>query len=485
MAEVDAVVVGAGPNGLTAAITLARAGVAVRVYEAGACVGGGATTEELTLPGFRHDPCSAVHPLGAASPAFRVMPLQRYGLAWVEPPIPLAHPFTDGSAAMLARSAEATAASLCGDGEAYRRLLEPFLGRWDSLASDVLRAPLAAWPRHPWLLARFGVRAAAPAALLAHLFLGERAKGLLAGLAAHAIAPLGSPATGGVALLFALAAHEVGWPFPRGGSQALSDALAAYLRSLGGQIQTGCLVRSLDDLPRARAYLLDVMPERLAALAGDRLPRRYAERLRRYRHGPGVFKIDYALSGPVPWISEPCTRAGTVHLGPSFAEIDAALHAACRGDVPRTPFLIVAQPSLFDPSRVPGQGQVLWVYGHVPNGWPGDLTEVIERQIERFAPGFRDLILARSAAGPPQIEARNPNNVGGDIAGGSCNGLRLLFRPTTARVPYATPNPSIYLCSSATPPGPGVHGMCGHHAAHLAARRVFRLPPEDRTVEEE
>jgi phytoene dehydrogenase-like protein len=463
MAEVDAVVVGAGPNGLTAAVTLARAGVAVRVYEAAASVGGGTRTEELTLPGFRHDPCSAVHPLGAGSPALRAMPLQRYGLAWVEPPIPLAHPFADGSAAMLARSAEETTASLCGDGEIYRRMVGPFLGRWGSLAPDVLRAPLVAWPRHPWLLARFGVRAAAPASLLVHLFRGERARGLLAGLAAHAVAPLCSPATGGVALLFALAAHEVGWPFPRGGSQTLSDALAAYLRSLGGQVETGHLVQSLDDLPPARAYLLDVMPERLAALAGARLPRGYAERLRRYRHGPGVFKIDYALSGPVPWTAEPCTRAGTVHLGPSFAEIGTALHAAYRGDVPRTPFLIVAQPSLFDSTRAPGGGQVLWVYGHVPNGWRGDLTEVIERQIERFAPGFRDRLLARRAAGPPEMEARNPNNVGGDIAGGGCDRLRLLFRPTVARVPYATPNPSIYLCSSATPPGPGVHGMCGYH----------------------
>ncbi|GII54361.1 dehydrogenase [Planotetraspora thailandica] len=478
MAEVDAVVVGAGPNGLTAAVTLARAGLAVRVYEAAASVGGGARTEESTLPGFRHDLCSAVHPLGAGSPALRALPLQRYGLAWVEPPIPLAHPFADGSASVLARSAEETAVSLGEDGATYLRMVGPFLGRWDSLADDVLRAPLAAWPRHPLLLARFGARAVLPAALLVRPFRGQRARGLFAGLAAHAIAPLGSPATGGVALLFALAAHDVGWPFPRGGSQALSDALAAHLRCLGGQIETGHQVDSLDDLPPARAFLLDVMPGRLVALAGTRLPRRYAERLRRYRHGPGVFKIDYALSAPVPWAAEPCTRAGTVHLGPSFAEIDTALRAAFHGDAPRTPFLIVAQPSLFDPSRATGGGQVLWVYGHVPNGWRGDLTEAVERQIERFAPGFRDLVLDRNAAGPPEIEARNRNNVGGDIAGGGCDRLRLLFRPTAAPVPYATPNPSIYLCSSATPPGPGVHGMCGYHAARVAARRVFRLKVE-------
>jgi phytoene dehydrogenase-like protein len=482
MAEVDAVVVGAGPNGLTAAATLARAGLTVRVYEAAPAIGGGARTEELTLPGFRHDLCSAVHPLGAGSPALRALPLNRYGLTWVEPPIQLAHPFPDGTAVTLARSVAETAASLDRpgrpgegpDGDMYRRLVRPFRGRWDELAADVLRAPLARPPDDPWLLARFGVRAVAPAALLARLFRGERARGLIAGLAAHAIAPLGAPATGGVALLFALAAHEVGWPFPRGGAQALCDALAAYLRSHGGRIETGCHVRSLDDLPSARAYLLDVMPEHLADIAGHRLPARYAARLRRHRHGPAAFKLDYALSGPVPWTAEPCTRAGTVHIGPTFADIAAALRAPYRGAAPRAPFLIAAQPSLFDPARAPAGGHTLWVYGHVPNGWRGDLTAAIERQLERFAPGFGALVRARSATGPPDFAARNPNNVGGDIAGGSSAGGRLLFRPMVARVPYATPNRSIYLCSSATPPGAGVHGMCGHHAALVALRRVFR-----------
>jgi phytoene dehydrogenase-like protein len=302
---------------------------------------------------------------------------------------------------------------------------------------------------------------------------------MLAGLAAHAMAPLGSPATGGVALLFALAAHEVGWPFPAGGSRAIADALAEHLGSLGGRIETGSPVRDLAELPSARAYLLDVMPEHLAAMAGPWLPDRFADRLRRYRHGPAAFKIDYALSGPVPWTAEPCTRAGTVHIGPSFAEIGTALRAAYEGFAPDRPFLIVAQPSVFDPSRAPAGSHVLWVYGHVPRGWTGDLTGAIERQIERFAPGFRDLVLARAVSGPATIEARNPNNVGGDIAGGACDHLRLLFRPTAARVPYATPNPRIYLCSSATPPGPGVHGMSGHHAALVALRRVFRLSGEE------
>jgi phytoene dehydrogenase-like protein len=472
-AEVDAVVVGAGPNGLTAAITLARTGLSVHVYEAAAGVGGGARTAELTLPGCWHDLCSAVHPLGAGSPALCAFPLEKYGLTWVQPPLPLAHPVPGGTAATLSRSVEETAASLGRDGAAYRRLVGPFIGRWDALAPDVLRAPLASWPRDPLLLARFGLRAGAPAALLARLFRGEPARGLLAGLAAHAMAPLGAPATGGIALLFALAAHEVGWPFPRGGAQALSDALADYLGALGGRIETGRLVRSLDELPSARAYLFDVMPEHLAAIAGDRLPPRYAERLRRYRHGPAAFKLDYALSGPVPWAAEPCTRAGTVHIGPSLPEIEASLRAPRRGRPPDAPFLIVAQPSLYDPARAGGGRQVLWTYGHVPNGWRGDLTEAIERRLERFAPGFRDLVLARVVAGPAEIEARNPNNVGGDIGGGRTDRLRLLFRPTAARVPYATPNKAIYLCSSATPPGPGVHGMCGYHAARVALRRVF------------
>jgi phytoene dehydrogenase-like protein len=476
MADVDAIVVGAGPNGLTAAVMLARAGLSVRVYEGADGIGGGARTEELTLPGFRHDPCSAVHPLGAGSPVFRALPLAEHGLDWVHPELPLAHPFPDGSAAVLDRSMTATAASLGVDRDAYLRLVEPFAGRWDELAEDVLRPPLAGLPRHPLLLARFGLRGAVPAALLAHRFRGERARGLLAGLAAHVIAPLTAPATAGVALLFALAAHAGGWPFPRGGSQAVADALAGLLTSLGGRIETGRPVRTLAELPPARAYLFDTTPEALAAIAGDALPRRFAARLRRYRHGPGVFKLDYALSAPVPWTASACHRAGTVHLGPSLGEIGAALRAVHRAAAPNPPFLIAAQPSLFDPSRAPAGRHVLWVYAHVPNGWRGDLTAAVERQLERFAPGFRDTVLARTVSGPAEVAARNPNNLGGDIAVGRCDRLRLVFRPTLTPVPYATPNPAIFLCSSATPPGPGVHGMCGYHAADSALRRAFRAP---------
>jgi phytoene dehydrogenase-like protein len=313
--------------------------------------------------------------------------------------------------------------------------------------------------------------------VLARAFSGARARGLIGGLAGHVTAPLTSPVTAGIALMFALAAHEVGWPFPRGGTQAISDALTSRLASLGGTVETGRWVRSLAELPPARAYLLDTSPGRAAAIAGGRLPSWYAGLLRRYRHGPAVFKVDYALSGPVPWAAPAARRAGTVHLGPTIGEIGAALRSAQRGAAPDPPFLITAQPSVFDPSRAPAGGHVFWVYAQVPNSWRGDLTAAIENQIERFAPGFRDLVLARAVTGPADLAAGNPNYVGGDIAAGRCDGLRLLLRPTPAPVPYATPDPAVYLCSAATPPGPGVHGMCGYHAARTALRRVFRLRP--------
>ncbi|MBV9096149.1 MAG: NAD(P)/FAD-dependent oxidoreductase [Streptosporangiaceae bacterium] len=474
--DLDAIVVGAGPNGLTAAVTLAQAGLRVRVYEGAATVGGGARTEQLTLPGFRHDPCSAVHPLGAGSPVLRALQLERYGLSWVQPALPLAHPFPDGSAAILARSMDDTAASLGADRGRYLRLVEPFRGRWDWLAADVLRPPLAGLPRRPVALAGFGLLAAQPAAVLTRAFAGDHARGLIAGMAGHVPAPLTSPLTGGIALMFALAGHEVGWPFPRGGTQAISDALAAMLVSLGGQVQTGRQVRSLDELPKARAYLLDTAPGQAAAIAGSRLPSWFSGLFRRYRHGPAVFKIDYALSGPVPWSAPAARRAGTVHLGPSMAEIGAALAAAQRGTAPDPPFLITSQPSLFEPDRAPAGSHVFWAYAQVPHGWRGDLTTAVEDQIERFAPGFRDLVLARAVTTPADLAARNPNNVGGDIANGRCDRMRLLLRPVPVPVPvpYATPNPAIYLCSAATPPGPGVHGMCGYHAARAALCRVFR-----------
>jgi phytoene dehydrogenase-like protein len=476
--DVDAVVVGAGPNGLTAAAVLARAGLAVRVHEAGRSVGGGARTEELTLPGFRHDPCSAVHPLGVGSPVFATLGLERHGLEWLHPELPMAHPFPDGTSATLARSVEETAASLGVDARAYRRLLGPLEGRWDELAGDLLRTPWAAWPDHPLRLAQLGARAAIPAALLDRVFRDDRAPALLAGMTAHTMAPLTSPAGTAVALVFALAAHSVGWPVPRGGSQAIVDALAADLVEHGGEIVLDHEIDSLAELPAAHAYLLDVSPTALGRLAGDRLPDRYRARLERYRYGPGVFKVDYALDAPVPWTAAAPRRAGTVHIAPRYADIKSVLAAVHGGRAPDQPFLITAQPTLVDPSRAPAGKHTFWVYAHVPHGFDGDLTGAVERQLERFAPGFRDTVLARRVSGPAELEARNPNYVGGDIAVGSAAGLRLLARPQLRVTPYATPDPAVFLCSAATPPGPGVHGMCGYHAARVALRRRFgvRLP---------
>ena len=463
----DAVVVGAGPNGLTAAAELARRGFSVEVFEAADTIGGGSRTEELTLPGFRHDPCSAVHPLGIGSPAFRGMPLDRHGLEWLQPELSLAHPFPDGSAAVLTQSVGESAMSLgARDAGAYRRLVTPHLGHWDTLAADFLRTPWDGLPRDPYRLARFGMVGLQPATWISRRFRDPKARGLLAGLAAHAIAPTSGFATGAIALVFALAAHEHGWPVPRGGSQAISDALASYLRELGGSIRTGTEVKRLDELPPARAYIFDTSPTALARIAG------LGNAYRGYRYGASTFKIDYALSEPVPWTAKEARRAGTVHIGPTAGEIDSALRAAVDGRDPSVPFLITAQPTLADPSRAPEGRHVFWVYGHVPAGWTGDATEVIERQLERFAPGFRDVVLACAVAGPPELAARNANYVGGDIACGAFAGLQTLIRPKLARVPYATAHPAVFLCSSATPPGPGVHGMSGHHAAKAVWRRL-------------
>ncbi|MFD8966986.1 phytoene desaturase family protein [Streptomyces sp. NPDC059568] len=463
----DAVVVGAGPNGLTAAVELARRGFSVAVFEAADTVGGGARTEELTLPGFRHDPCSAVHPLGIGSPVFGTMPLGRYGLEWLHPELPMAHPFDDGTAAVLSRSVAETAASFGPrDAGAYRRLVAPFLGKWDTLARDFMSLPLTALPRDPVTLARFGLAGLPPSTWLARRFHDEKARALFAGLVGHVIAPLNGLATGAVGLIFALAAHAGGWPLPRGGSQSISDALAAYLRDLGGSVHTGYEVKRLDELPPARAYVFDTSPTALARIAG--LGRVYDG----YRYGASVFKIDYALDGPVPWTAEEPRRAGTVQIGPTSGEIGTALRLVAAGRPPVAPFLITAQPSLVDPSRAPEGKHVFWAYGHVPNGWQGDLTDAVERQLERFAPGFRDRVLARATAGPPELAARNPNYVGGDIACGAASGLQLLLRPKISLSPYTTPHPAVFICSSATPPGPGVHGMSGHNAAKAVWRRL-------------
>ncbi|MQY12586.1 putative thiazole biosynthetic enzyme [Streptomyces sp. RB5] len=465
---VDVVVVGAGPNGLTAAAELARRGFSVEVFEAADTIGGGARTEELTLPGFRHDPCSAAHPFGISSPAFRALGLERHGLEWVHAELPMAHPFPDGTAAVLSRSVGETAMSLGSrDAGAWRRLVAPFAGRWDVLARDFLTASPGTIPRDPLLLARLG-RFGLPASAVMRRFTGERARGLFAGLAAHSAAPSGGFLTGAMGLAFALAGHAVGWPFARGGSQSISDALASVLRLNGGVVHTGVTVKRLDELPPARAYVFDTSPTALARIAG--LGNVYEG----YRYGPSVFKIDYALSGPVPWTSADARAAGTVHLGPTSAEIDASERAAVSGADPTVPFLITTQPTPADPSRAPEGKHVFWAYGHVPNGWRGDATEAVERQITRFAPDFRDLILARSVMGPPELASRNANYVGGDTACGAFAGLQSLLRPRLARVPWATPHPRVFICSSATPPGPGVHGMGGHNAARAVWRALRR-----------
>jgi phytoene dehydrogenase-like protein len=467
----DAVVVGAGPNGLAAAIELAHAGLSVRVIEAADTVGGGARSAELTLPGFVHDVCSAIHPLGIASPFFRTLPLADHGLEWIEPPVALAHPFDDGTAALLERSQEAAMPTLGDDDERWRRLFMPLVRDSASLLDEIL-APLHV-PAHPLTLARFGLRGLLPGTTVARRsFRGARARGLFAGLAAHSMLPLERPPSAAFGLMLGLLGHAAGWPFPRGGSQGLADALASYLRSLGGEIETGRRVESLAELGETRPVLLDVTPRGLLELAGDRLPDRYRRRLERYRYGPGVFKLDWALDGPIPWRAEECSRAATVHLGATLEEIAASEAAPAQNRIAERPYVLLAQQSLFDPTRAPDGRHTAWAYCHVPNGSGVDMTERIESQVERFAPGFRERILARSALGPAELERSNPNYVGGDINGGLADLRQLFTRPVARWSPYSTPLPGVFLCSASTPPGGGVHGMCGYHAARAALRNL-------------
>ncbi len=474
----DAIIVGAGPNGLAAAVTLARAGQSVLVIEAAATVGGGTRTAGLTLPGFRHDICSAVHPLALSSRFFRDLPLERYGLRWIQPPLPLAHPLDDGAAVVLERSVDATAAGLGQDAAAYRRLMGPLVRRWAAVTEDLL-GPLPLPPHHPLALAWFGIEALLPATLLARLwFRGERARALFGGMAAHSVLPLERPGSAAYGLVLGMAGHAVGWPIAQGGSQAIADALAAYLRDLGGEIVTSQLVTSLDALPPARAVLLDVSPVNLLRIAGDRLPAAYRRRLARYRHGPAAFKLDWALDGPIPWTAEACRRAGTVHLGGALAEMARSERAAWLGAHPERPYVILAQPSLFDPTRAPAGKHTAWAYCHVPNLHvgqdsilPHQMIDRIEAQVDRFAPGFQARILARHVMTPADFEAYNPNYVGGDIVGGVQDLPQFFARPVLSRNPYVTPAEGIYLCSASTPPGGGVHGMCGYHAAQAVLRR--------------
>jgi len=463
----DAVVVGSGPNGLAAAIVLARAGLRTVIREAAPGVGGGLRSEPLTLPGFVHDVCAAVHPLGRSSPFFRSLPLHEFGLEWVEPPAALAHPLDGGTAALLERSLDETAGGLGPGGAGWRRLIGPFVESWDGLAHDVLAPPIHV-PHHPILLARFGLEALLPATLLARGLSGPPARALFAGSAAHSFLPLDEPGTAAFGLLLSISGHAVGWPIVRGGSQRLADALAGYFKSLGGAIHTDAPVTSLDELGSSRVVMLDLGPHQVARIGRDRLPAGYRRKLERYRYGAAAFKLDWALDGPVPWAAEACARSATVHLGGTLEEIVRSEAAPARGEVSDRPFVLFVQPTLFDPTRAPAGRHTAWAYCHVPNGCALDLTDRIERQVERFAPGFRDRILARSAISPADLERRNANLVGGDIGGGTMDLRQVFARPVLRANPYRTPVPGVYLCSASTPPGAGVHGMGGYHAARAA-----------------
>lgn len=472
-APFDAAVVGSGPNGLCAAIVLARAGLSVVVYESRATIGGGMRTAAVTLPGFRHDICSSIYPMAIGSPFMRTLPLSEHGLEWIHPPVPLAHPLDLEPAILLERAVEATASHLGEDALRYRRMMTPFATRWEDLAADAM-APLGI-PAHPWLMGRFGWQALRSAtSLVQSAFRGARARALLAGLAAHSMLPLDVRPSAAIGLMLGYAAHAVGWPMPRGGAQQLSESLASLLRTLGGVIQTDTHIAGIDEVETSGPILFDISPYHLATIAASALPEGYCRRLRTYRYGPGVFKIDWALDAPVPWRDAACALAGTVHLGGPHETIAASERATWEGRHVDQPYVLFAQHSLFDTTRAPDGKHTAWAYCHVPNGSTRDLTAIIENQVERYAPGFRDCILARHTMHAMDYQAYNDNYVGGDINGGAPILSQLFTRPLVRLNPYTTPNRRLYLCSAATPPGGGVHGMCGVYAANAALKRWSR-----------
>ena len=467
----DAVVVGAGPNGLAAAIVIAQSGCSVLVLEGQTTIGGGARSAALTLPGFVHDVGSAVHPLAVGVPFFPSLPLEQHGLEWIYPPASLAHPFDDGPPAMLYKSIEETGRSLGANADAYARLMDFPVGHWPEIAADSL-GPVHL-PRSPLVMARFGLDALRSARSLAEShFRGEQARGLMAGLCAHSIMPLTNIATASIGLVLATVAHRTGWPIPKGGAQSIANALASYLRALGGEIETGTPVSSLRELPSARVVMLDLSAKNALATFGDEFSQAYRGALSRYRVSPGVCKVDWALSSPVPWRDDECARAGTVHLGGSLEELVISEEAPWRGEHAARPFVLLSQPSLFDSTRAPAGSHTLWAYCHVPNGSEVDMCEHIEGQIERFAPDFRDVVLARHVTRASELHLTNENLVGGDIIGGANTLRQLFFRPVVSADPYKTSVKGVYLCSSSTPPGAGVHGLCGMHAARAALREL-------------
>ena len=469
----DAVVIGAGPNGLAAAIAIARKGRSVLVRESAPVVGGGLRSAELMEPGVTHDVCATIHPLAAASPFLRSLPLAEHGLELVHSPAPLAHPLDDGTAAVLERSVADTAAGLREDDARYRRVVEPLVRDWERIEATVL-GPMVRVPRHPVAAARFGVQAVRSAEGAARsLFEGDSARALFAGCAGHSMLPFHKSPTASFAWVLLVLGHTAGWPLVRGGSQRLADAMASHLRSLGGEIELGAPVSSLDELPPTRAVLCDVAPGALVGLAGGRLPKRYRSRLLAFRRGLGAFKVDWLLDGPVPWRAAGCVRAACLHLGGGLDEIAEAERRTWKGAHPERPFVIFAQQTPFDPSRVPEGRHTAWAYCHVPIGSDVDVTERIERQVERFAPGFRDRIVGRSVLAPADLERHDPNLVGGDVSGGAMTWGQLLARPAPRLVPYSTPVPGLFLCSASTPPGGGVHGMCGFLAAQAALRTAL------------
>lgn len=469
--DYDAVVIGSGPNGLAAAITLAQAGCSVCVYEAQSTIGGGMRTAELTLPNFKHDICSAIHPLGAGSPFFRTLPLKEHGLCWIQPELSLAHPFDNGTVATLARSIEQTAQSLGVDYKRYKRLITPLVNHWDSIAEEILR-PLRI-PRHPIAMGRFGIFAGLPATLLSKLwFKDEIARGFFAGLSAHSFLKMEQLISSSFGLVLGILGHKVGWVIPEGGSQSIADALGSYFKSLGGEIVVNHPISSMNDLPYAQAYFFNTSPQHLAQIAGDRLPNNYTRRLNKFRHGPGVFKIDWALDAPIPWKFPECAKAGTVHLGATLAEISTSERAIWRGEHVEKPYVLVTQQSLFDPTRAPEGKHTAWAYCHVPSGSTVNMTKHIENQIVRFAPKFREVILKRHIMNSVDFESYNANYRGGDINGGVQDLFQLFARPMLRVNPYSTPAKDIYLCSASTPPGGGVHGMAGYHAAQRALKHL-------------